>query len=161
MTTAAERKFQQKNKLLIRSFVEEIFNEHDLSSVEKYFGEGSIEGSPQSGKGGHGFKQFLIHFFGAFPDWHTTIEQLVAEDNLVMVFLKGSGTHKGKFQGLPPTNKLVNIRSADLYRIDNERITGHWDIVDQSSFLKQTGVLLSETTQRELKDARVVWIHDY
>jgi predicted ester cyclase len=102
-----------------------------------------------------------VQFFMAFPDWHATIEHMVAEDNLVMVFLKGSGTHKGKFQGLPSTNRLVNIRSADLYKIDNERITEHWDVVDQLNLLKQTGALLSECSDKELKNARVVWLHDY
>lgn len=75
---------------------------------------------------------------------HTTIEHMVAENNLVMVFLNGSGTHKGEFHGIPPTNKPVNIRSADLYRIEDGIIVGHWDVVDQLNLLKQTGALLSE-----------------
>lgn len=74
---------------------------------------------------------------------HTTIEHMVAENNLVMVFLNGSGTHKGEFHGIPPTNKPVNIRSADLYRIEDGIIVGHWDVVDQLNLLKQTGALLS------------------
>jgi predicted ester cyclase len=53
-----------------------------------------------------------------------------------MIFLNGSGTDKEKFQGFPSTNKSVNIRSVDLYRIENEKITGHWDVVDQLNLLK-------------------------
>lgn len=74
---------------------------------------------------------------------HTSIEHMVEENNLVMVFLNGSGTHKGEFHGIPPTNKPVNIRSADLYRIEDGIIVGHWDVVDQLNLLKQTGTLLS------------------
>ena len=92
---------------------------------------------------------------------HTTIEHIIAENNLVVVFLNGSGTHKGEFRGVQPTNNKVNIRSADLYRIENEIITGHWDVVDQLNLLKQTGALLSEDVNKEFKDAKVVWIHDY
>jgi hypothetical protein len=33
---------KERNKTLIRSFIEEIFNEHNLSSIEKYFGKDSI-----------------------------------------------------------------------------------------------------------------------
>jgi predicted ester cyclase len=136
---------EERNKSIIRSFIEEIFNDHNLSFVEKYFGNDSVEGSPQAGERGEGFKQFLTltEFFKAFPDMHTTIEHMVAENNLVMVFLKGSGTHKGEFHGIPPTNKPVNIRSADLYRIEDGIIVGHWDVVDQLNLLKQTGTLLS------------------
>ena len=139
---------EERNKTVIRSFIEEIFNEHNLLSIEKYFGKESVEGSPQAGKGGEGFKQFLTDFFKAFPDMHTTIEHMVAENNLVVAFLNGSGTHKGEFRGIPPTNKPVNIRSADLYKIENEIITGHWDVIDQLDLLKQTGALLSDDVNK-------------
>jgi predicted ester cyclase len=111
MPSREETSREETNKTLIRSFIEEIFNDHNLSSIEKYFGKDSIEGSPQAGKSGRGFKLFLTEFFKAFPDTHTTIEHIVAENNLVVVFLNGSGTHKGEFQGITPTNKPVNIRS--------------------------------------------------
>jgi SnoaL-like polyketide cyclase len=78
-----------------------------------------------------------------------------------MVFLKGSGTHKGKFQGSSSTHKSVNIRSAHLYKLKDEKIIGHWGVVDQLNFLKQTGVLLSERANKEIKDAKIVWIRDY
>jgi predicted SnoaL-like aldol condensation-catalyzing enzyme len=43
---------------------------------------------------------------------------------------------------MPPTNKKINIRSADLYRIENEKIVQHWDVVDQLNLLQQTGAIL-------------------
>lgn len=144
MPITGETSREERNKTLIRSFVEEIFNEHNLSSIEKYFGNETVEGSPQTGKSGEGFKPMLTEFFKAFPDWRAIIEHIVAENNLVMIFLNGNGTHKGDFRGVPPTNRLVNIRSADLYKIENGVITGHWDVVDQLNLLKQTRTLLSE-----------------
>lgn len=135
---------EDRNKTLIRSFIREIFNEHNLSLIEKYFGNETVEGSPQAGKSGEGFKSMLTEFFKAFPDWRANIEHIVAENNLVMIFLNGKGTHRGDFRGIPPTGKLVNIRSADLYKIENGIITGHWDVVDQLNLLKQTRTLLSE-----------------
>ena len=91
----------------------------------------------------------------------TNVEYMVAESNLVVAFLNGIGTHKGEFHGIPPTNKKVNIRSADLYKIENEIIVGHWDVANQLNLLKQTGALLSENANKEFKEARVVWIRDY
>ena len=75
-------------------------------------------------------EDILVVVFTAFPDWHTNIEHIVAEDNLVVVFLNQTGTHKVEFQGKPPTNKPVSIRSADLYRIENGKIVQHLDVVD-------------------------------
>jgi C-1 hydroxylase len=117
-------------KSLVKAFVEDVFNKHNVSAVEKYLAEGQQ------------FKEFLKKFFKAFPDWHARIEQIIAEDDCVMVFLNGSGTQRGEFQGQPPTNKQVNIRSADLYRIGNNKIIGHWDVVDQLNLLRQTGTTM-------------------
>jgi predicted ester cyclase len=161
MPSTEGNSLEGRNKTIIRSFIKEIFNEHNLPSIDKYFGKDSMEGSAQTGKGSESFKQFLTDFLKAFPDWRANIEHLVAENNLVMAFLNGTGTHKEEFHVIPPTNKPVNIRSADLYKIENGMITGHWDVVDQLNLLKQTDVLLSEDVTKEFKDAKVVWIHDY
>jgi predicted ester cyclase len=72
----------------------------------------------------------------------------VAENDLVVVFLNFTGTHKGEFQGVPPTNKKINIRSADLYRIENKKIAEHWDVVDQLNLLQQTGATLSQVNKK-------------
>jgi predicted ester cyclase len=119
------------NKALVKSFVEEVFNKLDLSSIEKYLTE----------QGSEGFKQFLSEFFTAFPDIHANIEHVVAENDLVVVFLNFTGTHKGEYQERPSTNKQVTTRSADLYRIENEKIVEHWDVVDQLNLLQQTGAI--------------------
>jgi predicted ester cyclase len=130
------------NKALVKSFVEEVFNNHDISATEKYFAQ---ENPPI---GIEGFKQSLSAQFKAFPDIQAKIEHIVAENDLVVVFLNFTGTHKGEFQGVPPRNKPVNIRSADLYRIENKRIAEHWDVVDQLNLLQQTGATLSQVNKK-------------
>jgi predicted ester cyclase len=124
-------------KNIIKSFIEEVFNKHNISAAEKYF----TKENSSIGLGSEGFKQSLKALFTAFPDIHVNIEHIVAENDVVVVFLNFTGTHKGEFQGMLPTNKKVNIRSADLYKIENEIIVGHWDVVDQLNLLQQTGAI--------------------
>ena len=126
---------EKSNRAIVKSFVEEIFNKHNLSAIENYM-------NPVAGKGSQGFKQFLSAFFKAFPDWCADIERIVAEDNLVVIFLNGFGTHQGEFHGVAPTHKRVNIRSADLYRIENGIIIEHRDVVDQLNLLQQMGATI-------------------
>jgi predicted SnoaL-like aldol condensation-catalyzing enzyme len=58
--SSTERISQEEgSKALMRSFIQEIFNELELSTIEKYFGNDSVEGSPRAGKGGEGFVQFF------------------------------------------------------------------------------------------------------
>jgi|GEM_PF-2111497 len=59
---------EEENKNFIRSYIDEIFNKRDLSSIQRYFGGGSIENSLQAGKHGVGSGQFISEFFKAFPD---------------------------------------------------------------------------------------------
>ena len=49
MSRTEETSQEERNKTIISSFIEEIFNEHNQSSIEKYFGKDPMEGSPQAG----------------------------------------------------------------------------------------------------------------
>ncbi|MGI9011857.1 MAG: ester cyclase [Nitrososphaeraceae archaeon] len=126
-----------RNKALVKSFVEEVFNKHDLSATEKYLYQSE------------GFKQIFNTYLTAFPDFHVKIEHIVAENNLVLVFLNWSGIHQGEFQGIPSTNKPINMRSADLYRIENEIIVEHWDVIDQLNMLQQIGAITFQQGNQE------------
>lgn len=138
---AAQANSVQQNEQLIKSFVE-VFNKHDVTAVDQYYSVDLIQHNPIAAQGREGFKQFFKPFFSAFPDSHTTIEHIVGQDNLVLVFLNWAGTQKGEFQGFVPTNKPVNMRTADLFRIDtNSTIVEHWDLVDSLNLLTEIGAI--------------------
>ena len=84
----------EANKLLIKSFVEQVLNKHNVAAVDKYYAPDLIQHSPSMGQGIQGFKQFFTSFFSAFPDIHATIEHILAENHIVLVFLNWTGTHK-------------------------------------------------------------------
>jgi hypothetical protein len=46
-------------------------------------------------------------------------------------------------EGLMEYHQQVKIRSADLNKIENGRMTGHWYLFDQLDLLKQTGAIIS------------------
>jgi predicted ester cyclase len=123
----------RENKELIKSFIDEVFNKHDLTAIDKYLVANLTDGS---GKTPESFKKSLTALFSGFPDLHVNIEHIV-----VLVFLNFTGTHRAQYEGLLATNKLVNIRSADLYRIENDKIVEHWDVVDRLDLLKQIGAI--------------------
>ena len=130
------------NKLRIRSFVQEVLNKHNLTALDKYYSSNATQHNPTAGQGTQGFKNFFVPFFLAFPDVRVTIEHILAENSVVLVFLNWTGTHKGEFQGIPATNKLINMRTADLFRIGtNGKILEKWDVVDSLNLLKQIGAI--------------------
>ncbi len=66
------------NKELIKSFIEEVFNKHDLTAIDKYLVANLTNGS---GKTPESFKKFLTALFSGFPDLHVNIEHILAENN--------------------------------------------------------------------------------
>lgn len=132
----------EANKLLVQSFIQNVFNEHNLTALDKYFVPNATQHNSGAGEGRQGIKNFFGPFFLAFPDIHVTIEHIIAENSVVLVFLNWTGTHKGEFQGIPPTNKPINIRTADLFKIGtNGTIVEKWDVVDSLNLLKQVGAI--------------------
>jgi predicted SnoaL-like aldol condensation-catalyzing enzyme len=106
----------EKNKRLVRNFIEDTLNSHDIATIDKYFSQ-----DPET----EGFKEYRRRFWEQFPDSHTTIDHIIAEDDKVLVMLTTTGTNK-------QTGNRVTIKSADLYRIENGMIAYHWDVVDRS-----------------------------
>ena len=75
----------------------------------------------------------------AFPDFKTTINQIVAEDNKVIVFTNTTGTHKGSFvfaSEIPPTGKVLSFQTAGLSSIaENGTIVEHQAIIENMDVL--------------------------
>ena len=107
----------EKNKQIIRNFIHDVLDRHDVEAADKYFPE-----NPKQ------FKQFLSGFFQRFPDSRTTIDHILAEDDKVMVLITGNATDN-------QTGKRVTMKAADLYRIENGTIAEHWDVVDRSEIV--------------------------
>jgi predicted ester cyclase len=55
------------------------------------------------------FKQYVSEFYSAFPDVHFTIEDMIVEGDKAVVHLTGTGTNKGAFKGITPTNKNAKL----------------------------------------------------
>jgi predicted ester cyclase len=51
------------------------------------------------------------------------------------------GTHKGVFQGIPPTRKHVRLAGTDIDRIANGKVVECWTSTDELGLLQQLGVI--------------------
>ena len=56
---------------------------------------------------------------------------------------------------MPATNRQINMRTADLFRINtNGTIVEHWALVDSLNLLKQTGMITFNHDQSSSSIAR-------
>ena len=77
------------------------------------------------------FRALNIAQLAAFPDWQTTIEDLIAEGDKVVVRITQRGTHQGTFFGLAATGKQVSVTGVAIFRLRYGQIVEEWLITDQ------------------------------
>jgi predicted ester cyclase len=132
----------EENKALVKSAIEEIFNQRNVSAADKYIAEDLINNNPLAGQGREPLKQYFEKvYFTAFPDSQTTIEQILGDNDRVLAFLNWTGTHEGDFFGKQPTNLEVSMRTAHIFRIEDGVIAEQWEIADQLELLREAGVI--------------------
>lgn len=85
-------------------------------------------------------KEHIMFFDGAFPEYELYIDEMIAEDNKVIVRGRAIGIHKAEFNGIPPTNKKMDLPFIIRYIVEGDKITDHWILADQVILMEQLGV---------------------
>ncbi len=133
----------EENKALIQRFVEEAFNRGNLDVADEIYAPNFISHEPTGPeeRSPEYVKQFVNTYRTAFPDGHTTIENLIAEGDEVAYRWTFRGTHQGELMGITPTGKEVTITGITIDSISGGRIAEEWNNFDQLGMLQQLGVV--------------------
>jgi predicted ester cyclase len=102
-----------------------------------------------------GFRAEAAAWIAAFPDLSISVRRLVVDDRGVAAWLALRGTHRGRFAGVSPTGRVIDIIGADLLVEHNGRFVEAWGLRDLNALLIQLGALpvgerhhLQDTHQR-------------
>jgi predicted ester cyclase len=93
------------HKDLYRRFIEEVVNSHNLNRLEAFLRSDVIEHGPGVPSGVGSARQYTAAYFVVFPDLHVSIDDLIAEGDMVVARLTATATDHGVFNGIPPTGK--------------------------------------------------------
>jgi steroid delta-isomerase-like uncharacterized protein len=129
----------EESKLLLRGFIEQVINQHNLDVAADYMAEDVIEKVPFPGQGPGlaGVKEVLRGLFAAFPDIHWTIEEQIAEGNKVLTRFAWTGTHKGEFFGVVASGREVSVLGMVIDNVENERIKDTRILMDAIGLMRQ------------------------
>ena len=133
----------EENKALIRRLVE-TFNKHDVTLWDEFIAPDFVDYTiPLQGL--DKFKQFETSFINGFPDYHETIEDIIAEGDTVWIHFKVTATHTGEWNlfgvPVPPTGKKVTYTGVGIWRIIDGKITERKTVRDMLEFLRQIGII--------------------
>jgi hypothetical protein len=86
-------------------------------------------------------KQMFAEMFDAFPDIHMILDDIIAEGDKAAFRYTMTGTHKGKYMGIPPTNKKTSTSMIEIDRVAGGKIVEAWARADTLGIMQQLGVV--------------------
>jgi steroid delta-isomerase-like uncharacterized protein len=144
VSSSSSSKQEEQNKQVVRQFFE-LLDRHDTDRIGQLLVSSTnysfhIGGMP-SAVDWNEHKGLLTGVNSAFPDLHHEIVDMVAEGDKVAVRLNITGTHKGEFQGIPPTGKKLSLYEMGSITIIDGKITEGWISADTMKLMQQLGAL--------------------
>jgi steroid delta-isomerase-like uncharacterized protein len=132
----------EENRALAQRFYAEIWNKGNLDAVADLLSGDFVDHAAPPGfpPGQEGAKQVFMMYRGAFPDFHLSVEDVIAEGDKVVARWVTQGTHQGELMGIPPTGKRVTVTGIDEFRIAGGKIAEHWAEFDMLGLMQQLGV---------------------
>lgn len=126
----------------MRRLYEEVFNKKNVAAIDDCFAPNVIDHSlPPGVPGGiEGARQTITMFLAAFPDLNLTLEDMIAEGDMVVARWTLRGTHQGASLGMPPTGKQVTMPGISILRLESGRAVETWVVFDQLGMLQQLGL---------------------
>ena len=131
------------NKELSRRFTE-LFSTGDEALADEVLaadvvfhgtsGDGELRGIEE-------FKRFLAAYRWAFPDARSTVEDQLAEGDMVVTRWRAQGTHQGQLGPIAPTDRRFAMEGVTIERIAGGRIAEVWVARDELGLLRQLGVV--------------------
>lgn len=125
---------QERNKAVVRAYLEEISNRGNFSAFDRFFAPDVVF------NGSTDVKQQLVRqqaLKRAFPDHRLVIEEQIAEGDKVVTRVTFRATHQGEFNGIPATGKAVEYAGTAVDRLVEGRVVQMWHVVNLHSLLQQ------------------------
>jgi len=108
----------EENKALVRR-VNEAVNKKDLTVLDKFMAPDYVDHTNQL-RGRDDVRQFYIRVFKDLPDFHRTIEDMIAEGDKVWVRFKITGTAS--------SGKKIELATVSILRIVDSKAVEGWSV---------------------------------
>ena len=130
---------EEDNKALVTAFYNDVYDNHNLSAIDKYMADNFTSAGPGTDR--ESLKALGRTAIDSFPDVTRSLDNMIAEEDMVAIFISWDGTFTGKdVGGIPANGNPWTAATADLYRISDGQIQEHWQVADYSNFTQAVGI---------------------
>ena len=133
-----------ETKATARRFLEEAFNSGNLDVVDELVAPEFVNHDaalPEPTVGIEAAKASITGYRDAFPDLRLTVEQQLADGELVATRWSARGTHQGELMGMAATGKQATVTGITIDRIVDGRFVESWTNWDTLGLMQQLGVI--------------------
>jgi steroid delta-isomerase-like uncharacterized protein len=137
---------EERHAAVLRRFIEECWNQGKLEALAECITPGYTHHTllrPDPVTGLEANKAWITQMRTAFPDLNYRIEEIFASGDRVFIRWSATGTHKGEFAGIRPTNKKVEFSGSFHCRCENGKLAEGWAYPDAYGLMKQIGAIPS------------------
>ncbi|HEY1469197.1 MAG TPA: ester cyclase [Candidatus Acidoferrum sp.] len=138
-------------KEVIRRLYKEAWNERKFDVIDQLVSQSHGLAAPNvSGTqvGPAAYKRQIKSLVAGFPDLRFVVEEMVCENDRVVAVWTFSGTQRGEFLGIAPTNKKVSVPGITIHQIASGKILDSNAAWDSLGLLRQLGVELPSKLER-------------
>ncbi len=123
----------EAEKAIVERYVQEVVNRRNVSALDDLVAPDLLNHAapPDLQRGVENWRQVLSRVPKLGPE-RSTVEDLIAEDDKVVLRLRRSGTHKA-------TGRKFSIENVHIFRFANGKIVEHWAVRDDLGLMRQIG----------------------
>ena len=138
---------EEENKAAARSFFEEVWNKANVGQADAFLAPEFVSHNSMGFtiKTVDDYRRGVLSYRAAFPDHVTTVEDVIAEGDRVVVRGTDRGTQLGEFMGQPARGRTVTSTWIEIFRMESGRAVEGWVETDTRVLL---GQLTSESPSR-------------
>jgi len=130
---------EDDNKAAVRRFFENAWNKGDVTEVKAFLADefvshNSLNFTIQSSDD---YCRGLVAYRAAFPDLITSVEDVIAEGDRVVVRGTDRGTHQGEFMGRAATGRFVTATWIEIFRMESGKAVEGWIESDTKMLMDQ------------------------
>ena len=129
------------NKALVLRYITEVLNKGNVALIDEMVAQSFLSHDPIGPDihGPDGVKQCNTMYLNAFPDLQFTVEEVIAESDIVVWRWTAHGTHLGEILGIAPTRKQAVSTGTVTCHIANGKLQETWINWDALGLLQQLG----------------------
>jgi predicted ester cyclase len=116
------------SKAMVRALYDEVLNPRNLDDFDARIADPELA---------ERIRQGCLMLYGAFPDMHSSIDDMVVEGDKVALRATSTGTHDGEWMGVPATGRHIAFEYAEIYRIADGKVVEYWCLPDMGGLMRQ------------------------